>query len=101
METEIVKIPAELLCVCMLPSVRDTTEDVETVGDHSQMEDDVTETPFVDAPSKNAMATTEASTERKEEPRPDPPPVKRDPCTPPPPSLPAKLLTRLGSLDGV
>lgn len=88
--------------MCLPLSARDTIEDVDTVGDHSQMEeDDVSETPFVDAPSKNAMATTEASAERKEEPRPEPPPVKRDPCTPPPPCLPSKLLTRLGSLDGV
>ncbi|XP_048111702.1 phosphatase and actin regulator 3b isoform X1 [Alosa alosa] len=82
-------------------TVRDTTEDVDTAGDHSQMEEEVVdEIPFVEAPSKNAMGTTEASTERKEETRAEPPLVKRDPCNPPPPSLPVKLLTRLGSLDG-
>ncbi|XP_031423486.1 phosphatase and actin regulator 3b isoform X2 [Clupea harengus] len=82
-------------------TVRDTTEDIETLGDHSQIEeDDVEEAPFVEAPSVIATGTTEASAERKEEIRAEPPQVKKDPCTPPAPSLPAKLLTRLGSLDG-
>lgn len=81
--------------------MRDTTEDIETLGDHSQIEeDDVEEAPFVEAPSVIATGTTEASAERKEEIRAEPPQVKKDPCTPPAPSLPAKLLTRLGSLDG-
>ncbi|XP_063071841.1 phosphatase and actin regulator 3b [Engraulis encrasicolus] len=109
-------------------TVRDTTEDVETMGDHSQTEkedgeededeeeEEEEEAPFVDAPTKppqcmGPTTPTPSTADRKEElrietkserPREPPPPPKRDPnvTLTHTACLPVKLLTRLGSLDG-
>ncbi|XP_064161503.1 phosphatase and actin regulator 3b isoform X5 [Anguilla rostrata] len=81
-------------------TVRDSTEDNETAGDHSQNEEedeDEEDAPSLD-PTFSALAGTAEDQEGAEE-------GGRalghgDSCTPPPPGLPAKLLTRLGSLEG-
>ncbi|XP_028854389.1 phosphatase and actin regulator 3b isoform X1 [Denticeps clupeoides] len=79
-------------------TARDTTEGIETMGEHSQNEDEEEEeeAPYSNVITGNGIGATE-SQEIKEEARLEP--AKKESSTPPPPSLPAKLLTRLGSLD--
>ncbi|KAJ8258527.1 hypothetical protein COCON_G00175390 [Conger conger] len=78
-------------------TVRDSTEDNETAADHSQNEEEEEEdedAPSVDL-SCSALLGRAENHEGEEEAL-----GHGDPNTPPPPGLPAKLLTRLGSLEG-
>ncbi|XP_026163003.1 phosphatase and actin regulator 3b isoform X2 [Mastacembelus armatus] len=77
-------------------TVQDVTEDSKTVTDPSQSEDGEDESTLLS--DEQSMAKVE-TLEGKEEVT--VPPPQRRASTPPPPILPVKLLTRLGSLDGV
>ncbi|XP_030634361.1 phosphatase and actin regulator 3b [Chanos chanos] len=78
-------------------TMRDTTEEIETLGEQSQIEEEEEEeeTSFTDATVRNSVGPTRAL-ECVEEAKQELP--RREACTPPP-KLPSKLLTRLGSLD--
>ncbi|KAI1890989.1 hypothetical protein AGOR_G00159250 [Albula goreensis] len=78
-------------------TVRDSTEDTETAGDHSQIEEEEEEeeeAPITDASGMGVAEDQEGEEERGGA------PGHGDSSTPPPPGLPVKLLTRLGSLEG-
>ncbi len=84
-------------CWCFI-SVQDVTEDSKTVGDPSQSEDGEDESTSLSEPSdeRPPMGKVEA-VEGKQEVTAAPP--LRRVSTSPPPKMPVKLLTRLGSLD--
>lgn len=74
------------------------TEDAKTVGDNSQTEDGGDESTSLSEPSEEqTMGKVEADEGKPEVTAAKP---QRRASTPPPPNLPVKLLTRLGSLDG-
>lgn len=78
--------------------VQDLTEDLETMGDHSQNEEGEEEdTSLTEPTDDNLMGKVETPEKTKEA---TVVPPQRRASTPPPPSLTNKLLTRLGSLDG-
>lgn len=84
------------MCRCFL-SVQDMTEDSKTAGDPSQSEDGEDESTSLSDPSdEQPMGKAEAVEGKLEVTAAQPP---RRVSTSPPPSLPVKLLTRLGSLD--
>ncbi|XP_019122868.1 phosphatase and actin regulator 3b isoform X1 [Larimichthys crocea] len=80
-------------------TVQDMTEDSKTAGDPSQSEDGEDESTSLSDPSdEQPMGKAEAVEGKLEVTAAQPP---RRVSTSPPPSLPVKLLTRLGSLDCV
>ncbi|XP_008291734.1 phosphatase and actin regulator 3-like [Stegastes partitus] len=79
-------------------TVQDVTEDSKTAGDPSQSEDGEDESISTSNPSEEqTMGKVEAVEGNQEVAVAKP---QRRASTPPPPNLPVKLLTRLGSLDG-
>ncbi|XP_075316325.1 phosphatase and actin regulator 3b isoform X2 [Odontesthes bonariensis] len=80
-------------------TVQDTSEDSKTVGDPNQSEDGEDESTSLSDPCEEKMAAKVETVEGKQEVAAAKP--QRRASTPPPPNLPVKLLTRLGSLDGV
>uniref|UniRef100_A0A096MF10 Phosphatase and actin regulator n=1 Tax=Poecilia formosa TaxID=48698 RepID=A0A096MF10_POEFO len=81
-------------------SVQDVEEDPKVAGESSQGEDEDTEDGNVslsNSSEERTMETAEAAEAKQEMVAAKP---QRRASTPPPPSLPVKLLTRLGSLDG-
>lgn len=83
--------------VCF-PSVQDLVEDSKTAGDPSQSEDVEDDNTSLSDPSEEQMMGLVEAVEGKQEAVAAKP--QRRASTPPPPSLPVKLLTRLGSLEG-
>lgn len=79
-------------------SVQDVTEEAKTVGDQSQSEDGEDENTSISDPSEEQSLGKVETAAGKEEAVVTKP--QRRASTPPPPSVPVKLLTRLGSLDG-
>ncbi|XP_007560941.1 phosphatase and actin regulator 3b isoform X2 [Poecilia formosa] len=82
------------------PAVQDVEEDPKVAGESSQGEDEDTEDGNVslsNSSEERTMETAEAAEAKQEMVAAKP---QRRASTPPPPSLPVKLLTRLGSLDG-
>ncbi|KAJ8360883.1 hypothetical protein SKAU_G00174080 [Synaphobranchus kaupii] len=81
-------------------TVRDSTEDNETAGEHSQNEEEEEEED--DAPSIDPPSSTHAGTAEDQEGAAEGGGAlgQGDSSTPPPPGLPSKLLSRLGSLEG-
>uniref|UniRef100_A0A3B4F9G5 Phosphatase and actin regulator n=1 Tax=Pundamilia nyererei TaxID=303518 RepID=A0A3B4F9G5_9CICH len=88
-------LSAYLRCVL---SVQDVTEVAKTAGDQSQSEDGEDESTSISDPSEEQMQGKAEGIEGKQEAAATKP--QRRASTPPPPSLPVKLLTRLGSLEG-
>lgn len=88
-------LSAYLRCVL---SVQDVTEVAKTAGDQSQNEDGEDESTSISDPSEEQMQGKAEGIEGKQEAAATKP--QRRASTPPPPSLPVKLLTRLGSLEG-
>ncbi|XP_039467723.1 phosphatase and actin regulator 3b isoform X1 [Oreochromis aureus] len=88
-------LSAYLRCVL---SVQDVTEVAKTAGDQSQSEDGEDESTSISDPSEEQMQGEAEGIEGKQEAAATKP--QRRASTPPPPSLPVKLLTRLGSLEG-
>ncbi|TKS71101.1 Phosphatase and actin regulator 3 [Collichthys lucidus] len=80
-------------------TVQDMTEDSKTAGDPSQSEDGEDESTSLSDPSEEQLMGKAEAVEGKLEVTAAQPP--RRVSTSPPPSLPVKLLTRLGSLDCV
>nr|XP_046240787.1 phosphatase and actin regulator 3b isoform X2 [Scatophagus argus] len=78
-------------------TVQDMTEDSKTLGDPSQSEDGEDEGTSLSDPSDEQSVGKVEAVEGKQEVTAAQPP--RRASTSPPPSLPVKLLTRLGSLD--
>ncbi|XP_036387920.1 phosphatase and actin regulator 3b isoform X2 [Megalops cyprinoides] len=80
-------------------TVRDSTEDNETVGEHSpnEEEEEEEEAPSADTSASALVGTAENPDGSGKD---GGSPGHGDSSTPPPPGLPAKLLTRLGSLEG-
>lgn len=79
-------------------SVQDVTEDSKTVGDPCESEDGEYESTSLSEPSDDhPMEKVEAAEGKQEATVAQP---QRRASTPPPPNLPVKILTRLGSLDG-
>ncbi|KAI3370472.1 hypothetical protein L3Q82_025234 [Scortum barcoo] len=79
-------------------TVQDVTEDSKTVGDPSQSEDGEDESTSVSDPGdEQSMGKAEAVEGKPEVTASQP---QKQASTSPPPNLPVKLLTRLGSLDG-
>lgn len=74
------------------------TEDSKTVGDPCQSEDGEDESTSLSEPSNEQLMGKVEAAEGKQEAKVAQP--RRRASTPPPPNLPVKLLTRLGSLDG-
>ncbi|KAK5623240.1 hypothetical protein CRENBAI_017310 [Crenichthys baileyi] len=81
-------------------TVQDVAEDLKAVGETNQSDDGdgEDESTSVSDPSEEQMMETAKATKGKQEVVAVKP--QRRASTPPPPSLPVKLLTRLGSLDG-
>ncbi|XP_026202902.1 phosphatase and actin regulator 3b isoform X2 [Anabas testudineus] len=80
-------------------TVQDVTEDSKTVGDPCESEDGEYESTSLSEPSDDhPMEKVEAAEGKQEATVAQP---QRRASTPPPPNLPVKILTRLGSLDGV
>uniref|UniRef100_A0A3Q4HFH5 Phosphatase and actin regulator n=1 Tax=Neolamprologus brichardi TaxID=32507 RepID=A0A3Q4HFH5_NEOBR len=79
-------------------TVQDVTEVAKTAGDQSQSEDGEDESTSISDPSEEQMQGKAEGIEGKQEAAATKP--QRRASTPPPPSLPVKLLTRLGSLEG-
>ena len=74
------------------------TEDSKAVGDSNQSEDGEDDRTSLSDPSdEQSMGKAEAVEGKQEVAVAQP---QRRASTPPPPNLPVKLLTRLGSLDG-
>lgn len=84
-------------CVYFI-SVQDLTEDSKTAGDPSQSEDGEDESTSLSDPSEERTMGKVEAVEGKQEVTEAK--LQRRASTPPPPNLPVKLLTRLGSLDG-
>ncbi|XP_068171628.1 phosphatase and actin regulator 3b isoform X1 [Antennarius striatus] len=81
-------------------TVQDVTEDSKTIGDAGQSEDGEDDSTSISDPSDEQsppMGKAEAPEGKQEATAAQPP---RRTSTSPPPNLPVKLLTRLGSLDG-
>uniref|UniRef100_A0A3Q3A404 Phosphatase and actin regulator n=1 Tax=Kryptolebias marmoratus TaxID=37003 RepID=A0A3Q3A404_KRYMA len=78
-------------------TVQDLVEDSKMVGDRSQSEDGEDDNTSLSDPSEDQMMGTVEAIEGKQEAVVAKP--QRRASTPPPPSLPVKLLTRLGSLE--
>ncbi|CAK6958750.1 phosphatase and actin regulator 3b [Scomber scombrus] len=79
-------------------TVQDVTEDSKAVGDPNQSEDGEDDRTSMSDPSdEQSMGKAEAVEGKQEVAVAQP---QRRASTPPPPNLPVKLLTRLGSLDG-
>lgn len=81
-------------------SVQDVEEDPKAAGEINRGEDEDAEDGNVslsDSSEERTMETAEAAEAKQEMVAAKP---QRRASTPPPPSLPVKLLTRLGSLDG-
>lgn len=74
------------------------TEDSKTVGDPNQSEDGEDDRTSLSDPSEEQLMGKAEAVEGKQEVAVAQP--QRRASTPPPPNLPVKLLTRLGSLDG-
>ncbi|XP_041837208.1 phosphatase and actin regulator 3b isoform X2 [Melanotaenia boesemani] len=81
-----------------LEASTDMTEDLKTAGDPDQREDGEEESSSLADPSKEQATGKVEAIEGKQEVVAAKP--QRRASTPPPPNLPVKLLTRLGSLDG-
>ncbi|XP_014327506.1 phosphatase and actin regulator 3-like isoform X1 [Xiphophorus maculatus] len=82
------------------PAVQDVEEDPKAAGEINRGEDEDAEDGNVslsDSSEERTMETAEAAEAKQEMVAAKP---QRRASTPPPPSLPVKLLTRLGSLDG-
>ncbi|XP_070704392.1 phosphatase and actin regulator 3b [Pempheris klunzingeri] len=79
-------------------TVQDVTEDSKAVGDPSQSEDGEDESTTVSDPSDEQLTGKVEAFEGKQEVTAAQP--QRRVSTSPPPNVPVKLLTRLGSLDG-
>ncbi|MEQ2229856.1 hypothetical protein ILYODFUR_023209 [Ilyodon furcidens] len=81
-------------------AVQDVAEDLKAVRETNQSEDGdgEDESTSISDPSEEQMMETAKATKGKQEVVAAKP--QRRASTPPPPSLPVKLLTRLGSLDG-
>ena len=79
-------------------SVQDVTEDSNTVGDPGQSDDGGDESTSLSDPSESQSGGKAKAVEGKPE-APVAQPQRRA-STPPPPTMPVKLLPRLGSLDG-
>ncbi|KAM7402572.1 hypothetical protein PAMP_017798 [Pampus punctatissimus] len=79
-------------------TVQDVTEDSMTVGDPNQSEDGEDDRTSLSDPSDEQSLGKVEAVEGKQEVAVAQP--QRRASTPPPPNLPVKLLTRLGSLDG-
>lgn len=74
------------------------TEDSKTAGDPCQSEDGEDESTSLSDPSdEQSLGAVEAAEGKQEATVARP---QRRASTPPPPNLPVKILTRLGSLDG-
>ncbi|KAM4741187.1 phosphatase and actin regulator 3b isoform 2-T2 [Anableps anableps] len=82
------------------PAVQDVAEDLKTAGETSQSKDRDTEdeSRSINDPGEEQTMEMAKAVEGKQEMVAAKP--QRRASTPPPPSLPVKLLTRLGSLDG-
>ncbi|XP_022049948.1 phosphatase and actin regulator 3b isoform X1 [Acanthochromis polyacanthus] len=78
-------------------TVQDVTEDSKTAGDPSQSEDGDESISASNPNEEQTMGKVEAVEGKQEAATAKP---QRRASTPPPPNLPVKLLTRLGSLDG-
>lgn len=79
-------------------SVQDVTKESKAVGDPCQSEDGEDECTSLSDPSdEQSTGKTEAAEGKQEATVARP---QRRASTPPPPNLPVKILTRLGSLDG-
>ncbi|XP_047439848.1 phosphatase and actin regulator 3b isoform X2 [Mugil cephalus] len=80
-------------------TAQDVTEDSKAAGDPSQSEDGGDESTSLSEPSEEETAGKVEADQGKPEVTAAAKPQRRA-STPPPPNLPVKLLTRLGSLDG-
>uniref|UniRef100_A0A1A8LFT2 Phosphatase and actin regulator n=1 Tax=Nothobranchius pienaari TaxID=704102 RepID=A0A1A8LFT2_9TELE len=78
-------------------TVQDVAEDSKATGDTNQSEDGEDETTSLSDPSEAQMVGTVETIQEKQEVTSAKP--QRRASTPPPPRLPVKMLTRLGSLD--